>query len=166
MMFRDNQTERDILKPLCIGRGLDIGCGSRKISESVMGVDIIAKGEKGKYGNQKGMVSNADINTSGDKLKMFKDNSIDFIVAKHNLEHYDNPLNTLIEWGRVLKLEGKLGVIVPDNRFVDSMNLDPTHKVSFTPESLRVLFLDAGFKILSDGIALKHWSIFLIGEKQ
>src|SRR3989338_7925826 len=129
------QRERDILRKICIGKGADIGCGSNKVSENAIGIDLTAKGEKGKAGNQKNMISKADICTSGDDLP-FKNNELNYIVAKHNLEHYNNPEKTLLEWKRVVKKGGKIGVIVPDNDFVDSKKLDLTHYFDFNLQSL------------------------------
>lgn len=163
-LFGRIDPEKDILKRICIGKGLDIGCGSEKISENCIGIDLFGKGEIGKYGNQKGKISKADIKASGDKLP-FKDNEFDFLVAKHNLEHYENPEKTLIEWERVLKKGGKIGVIVPDEKYVNTKGLDPTHYCSFDLETLEYLFKKVGFKILKKGFALKHWSIYIIGEK-
>jgi len=157
--------EKNILKKITAGKGLDIGCGCEKVSPNCIGIDITPRGEKGKFGSQKSKISVADYTLSEDNLYIFKDNSFDFIVAKHNLEHYLNPEKTLMEWKRVLKKGGKIGVVVPDDRYVDSIKLDPTHKVSFTLEKLEELFKNAGFNILESGIAIKHWSIYLIAEK-
>ncbi|MCX8082122.1 MAG: class I SAM-dependent methyltransferase, partial [bacterium] len=157
--------EKNLLLSIIQGRGLDIGCGAEKVSPSCIGIDIIAPGEKGRFGSQKGKISVADYVISGDNLHIFKDEEFDFIVAKHNLEHYSHPDKTLMEWKRVLKKGGKIGVIVPDDRYVDSTGLDPTHKVSFTLENLEELFKNKGFIILASGVAIKHWSIYLIAKK-
>lgn len=52
------------------------------------------------------------------KLDMYKDNSVDAIVAHHVLEHIrlDDLLATSREWNRVLKPNGKLYVFVPNAR--------------------------------------------------
>ncbi|MDD3725949.1 MAG: methyltransferase domain-containing protein [Candidatus Ratteibacteria bacterium] len=157
--------ERDLLLPIIKGKGLDIGCGSEKISFDCIGIDIIPRGQKGKFGSQKGKISVADYNISGDDLRIFNNEEFDFIVAKHNLEHYLFPEKVLQEWKRVIKKGGKIGVVVPDDKYVNSIKLDPTHKVCFTLESLEKLFKDAGFIILEAGVAIKHWSIYLIAEK-
>ena len=157
--------EAEVLKKICIGKGADIGCGSNKISENCIGVDLFGKGEKGEFGNQKGEISRADYKAEGDNLKMFKDNELDFIVAKHNLEHYENPEKTLKEWKRVLKKGGKIGIVVPDDEYVNTSKLDQTHKAAFNLTTLEELFKKSGFRIIEKGAALKHWGIYLIGEK-
>ena len=157
--------EKKILSSVCKGKGADIGCGSNKVSPNCIGIDITSKGTSGKYGCEKNKVSVSDYDASGDNLFMFKDNELDFIVAKHNLEHYDNPVLTIQEWKRVLKKGGKIGVIVPDDKFVNTLKLDPTHKYFFTLEKLTKLFKNQNFKILKKGIAIPHWSIYLIAQK-
>lgn len=157
--------EQIILSSICRGKGADIGCGSNKVSENCIGIDLFGKNERGRFGCEKDMISVADYKSHGDDLKMFKSGELDFIVAKHNLEHYKDVKKTLKEWKRVLKKDGKVGVIVPDDRFVNSPKLDATHFVSFIPTSLKKLFEDSGFKIAREGVAVPHWSIYLIAEK-
>lgn len=160
----NKDTEREILARICIGKGADIGCGSNKVCKDAIGVDLTLKGKKGKFGNQKDMISEADINCSGDELP-FKTNELDYIVAKHNLEHYKDVNKTLKEWKRVIKKGGKIGVIVPDDDYIDSKELDPTHFKDFNLVTLEKAFIKAGLKVISKGYAVKHWSIFLIAEK-
>ena len=157
--------ERNELKAICQGRGIDVGCGNSKITESCIGIDMVGKNEIGKYGSQRNKPSKADYKLEGDNLYIFKDNEFDFIVASHNLEHYADPKKTLLEWKRVLKKNGNVGVIVPNNDKVYSMELDPTHKVSFNRDSLIRLFKEAGFQIIKEGHALKNWSLYLIAKK-
>jgi len=161
------QTDREslILKTVAKGRGADIGCGSRKISPNCIGVDLTPKGKKGNFGCEKNKISVADFSSSGDNLYMFCDEELDFIVAKHNLEHYEKPEQTLCEWKRVLKKGGVVGVVVPDDKYVDSLKLDSTHRINFNLDNIEKLFEKLGFKIIKKGIALKHWSIYLIAEK-
>lgn len=163
--FGNMEMERKILEKLCQGRGADIGCGSSKITSGCIGVDLTGHGQLGKLGCEKNQKSVADIKASGDSLSMFNNDELDYIVAKHNLEHYRNPLNTLLEWKRVVRRGGKIGVVVPDDRYVNTMALDPTHYSAFTPTILRELFFQAGIEVLEEGTAVKHWSIFLIGCK-
>lgn len=162
---KEKYKERNILRTITFGKGADIGCGSNKVSDNCIGVDLFGKQEIGIAGCEKGKKSTADYKAKGDNLSMFKDNELDFIVAKHNLEHYDNPLKTLLEWKRTIKKGGKIGVIVPDDRYVNTPNLDQTHKFSFSPKTLHELFKNAGLNIINEGVAIKHWSIYLTAEK-
>lgn len=158
--------ERMELFPLCKGRGIDVGCGHRKTNPNCIGVDLNVKGEIGKFGNVKGFESVADIKASGDNLYMFKDNELDFVVQRHNLEHYKDIILTLQEWKRVLKPGGILGMVVPDDDVCNTISLDPTHYHVFTQASMqRILMLIGGFKILKMQPLLKNWSFVCIAQK-
>jgi SAM-dependent methyltransferase len=50
---------------------------------------------------------------NGFELASFPDGSQDFIIANHVLEHADNPIRVLLNWGRLLRPEGVLLVTVP-----------------------------------------------------
>lgn len=53
----------------------------------------------------------------GANLSVIKDDTYDFILASHSLEHIANPLKALKEWLRVLKRGGVLLAILPDKRY-------------------------------------------------
>lgn len=53
-----------------------------------------------------------DIRSSGDDLP-FKDNSIDFVLSSHVLEHFWDPILTLTEWYRVIRKGGYIFAIIP-----------------------------------------------------
>ena len=60
----------------------------------------MAKGETGRYGVVANQVSVADVQASGDDLHMFRDGELDYVVSRHNLEHYIDIVKTLLEWRR------------------------------------------------------------------
>lgn len=53
-----------------------------------------------------------DIIADGDKLP-FYDESLDFVLSSHVIEHFENPLATLREWMRVIKSGGYIFIICP-----------------------------------------------------
>jgi len=53
-----------------------------------------------------------DLVASGDNLP-FKDDSLDFVVSSHVIEHFTNPLAALREWMRVVKPGGYIFTICP-----------------------------------------------------
>jgi len=152
--------EDQILKPICKGKGLDIGCGQKKVVESAIGVDLIAKGKKGTTGSQVDKLSEADIQANADNLP-FEDEEMDYIVASHLLEHTLDTMKTLKEWYRVLKKKGKLGIIVPNSEYGRTKQLDPSHRHDFTISSLTTLVELAGFKIKESGNSSNQYSIFI-----
>ncbi len=123
--------EQKALSQFCRGRGAHIGCGPRKIRPEAIGIDIL-KGE-----------SRADITASGERLP-FRDGELDYIVASHNLEHYRDILQVLGEWKRALKKGGVLGVVVPDDRIIDTVALNPEHLQAFTPDLLKEVIRQSG----------------------
>ncbi|HVA96933.1 MAG TPA: class I SAM-dependent methyltransferase [Candidatus Acidoferrales bacterium] len=158
--------ERMSLYPYCIGLGIDVGCGSRKTHPNALGVDLTPKGVPGKHGSERRQFSQADICASGDNLYMFVDGTLDYVVARHNLEHYVDPVKTLKEWKRVLKKGGILGIVIPDEGALDTIKLDPTHKHAFTKESFKnMLETIGGFKIIKLTPCIKQWSFVCVAKK-
>jgi SAM-dependent methyltransferase len=49
-------------------------------------------------------------------LSMIPDQTYDFVLASHVLEHIANPLGALQEWKRVLSRQGVLLIVLPDKR--------------------------------------------------
>jgi glycosyltransferase involved in cell wall biosynthesis/SAM-dependent methyltransferase len=162
----DRNPERFALYPFCQGRGIDVGCGSYKTHPDALGIDLIPFGKLGQVGSISDRPSQAGVVASGDGLPL-ADASLDYVMARHNLEHYNDPILALSEWQRVLKPGGVLGIILPDERFQDSIQLDPTHKHVFTPGSLkRILDLMNGFDIVYLDKLLYRWSFICVAQKR
>ena len=58
-----------------------------------------------------------DIIDNGELLETIEDNSQDFVIANHFIEHCQNPLLTLSHMHRVLKEKGILYLALPDKRY-------------------------------------------------
>lgn len=158
--------EAEAMLPLVEGRGIDVGCGGTKTSPEAIGVDITPPGKSGAETSQREMASQADVQASGDDLYMFADGSLDYVIARHNLEHYTDPVRALSEWARVLKPGGALGLVVPDDEAFDTLRADPAHKHAFTQGSLRSLVsLIPGLSIVEQGTCQNEWSTYLVAEK-
>jgi SAM-dependent methyltransferase len=56
-----------------------------------------------------------DIVTEAETLAGLPNESYDFVIANHVLEHMKNPLGALENWLRVLRRDGRLYVAVPDH---------------------------------------------------
>lgn len=163
--FKEEYDEGNCFENILKGKGLDIGCGGKKISPETIGVDLIARGDMiGGFGGM-AEASEADVKASGDNLHMFDDDSIDYVVARHNIEHYANPIKALREWIRVLKPGGKIGISTPDDTRLDGMRLDKTHKHSFNRESMKDMLELLGLKIKEMGGTANQWNFFVIAEK-
>ena len=165
--FTDEEhPERLAVVPYCVGKGIDVGCGFRKTTPECIGVDILASGESGDAGLMRGKTSIADVQASGDHLPMFEDGSLDFVVARHNLEHYIDVVKTLQEWRRVLRPGGHLALVIPDDRELNTIALDPTHKHAFTPDSFRRLMaLMEGLQEVECRDVIEGWSFLYVARR-
>ncbi|MBI4667222.1 MAG: class I SAM-dependent methyltransferase [Nitrospinae bacterium] len=158
--------EADAFTLLCRGKGIDVGCGGNKTCPEAIGVDLTPGGAKGAHGGQKSVTSSADVVASGDYLPMFGGGELDYVIARHNLEHYKDHVKALKEWVRVLKPGGLLGVAVPDHGWVDTIRLDPTHYHAFTLDSLQRLFgLLPSMRVAYAGGLVPRWSIMAVAVK-
>ena len=163
----DEHPERLAVLPYCVGRGIDVGCGHRKTAPHCIGVDLLAAGEIGSAGVMEGQRSQADVRASGDDLPMFPDGSMDFVISRHNLEHYVDVVKALEEWRRVLRPGGHLALVLPDEDCLDTLALDPTHKHAFTPESLRRLIaLVGGLEEIECRPVIPGWSFLYAARRR
>lgn len=58
-----------------------------------------------------------DLVSDSESFPTIADESYDFVVANHVLEHLTDPIRALIEWRRILKPDGLLMLALPDKRF-------------------------------------------------
>ena len=91
---------------------LNIGAGGRKVHDTLICIDFQ---RDLKELSHNGHISNSLLCDMDDLI--FKDNSVDGIIALHILEHSADPVKTLTEWLRVLKPGGKIGIINPDYKY-------------------------------------------------
>lgn len=137
----------ELADPLKSGKVLDLGCGGKKIHPNAIGVDIRPSGELG-VGYNSVIPSSGEIAADVSDLSCIEDKSIDGILAKHLLEHILDVPRAIKEWGRVLKDNGRLVIIVPDWRYCEAISCDPSHVHAFTPDSLgSIVSACGGFKI-------------------
>lgn len=147
-------------------RILEVGCGHRKTAESFIGIDLVPGGSRGRVGNVRGMLSQADVAADGSRLPI-RGNTFDYIVARHNLEHYVDVVGTLQEWLRVLRPGGQMVIIVPDeDRYLGrTLDLDPTHYHAFNERSLRAIFGVLGATVLAMEPCVEGWSLIAVAQK-
>ncbi len=71
----------------------------------------ISEGQDYQY--QEGKKTGRQIIADGIDLSKIKDNSYDFMLSSHVIEHIANPIKAIEEWKRVIKENGHLFIIVP-----------------------------------------------------
>jgi len=75
-----------------------------------------------------GEISNGDYHYSQNKigkqfiaegfdLSFIENKQYDFILSCHSLEHIANTLKALLEWNRVIKMGGRIALVLPDKNF-------------------------------------------------
>lgn len=122
--------------------GLNIGSGDRTIHPALIQVDITRVSLIGLGGHC--YATPSAILSSCAKLP-FADNSIDFIIALHFLEHIFNPIDVLRHWHNKLKPGGGVGIILPDWRYTWDARFDEAaygHKWNCEPDLLAKLYED------------------------
>ena len=104
-------TEKGFLPLYSIITNLD-GCN---FSEKTVWEGEISSGQNYKYGNNTGTQFIFD----GGNLKLIPNNTYDFVLSCHSLEHMANPIKALEEWKRVIKNNSYVLMIIPhkDNTF-------------------------------------------------
>jgi SAM-dependent methyltransferase len=102
-----------------------------------------------------------DIVSPGDQLPL-ADNSVDFVISSHVIEHFPDPIKALREWYRVVKPGGYLYIIAPHKeRTFDKerprstlAELIARHETGKQPETLAE---HCSVWITEDFVALIHW---------
>ncbi len=112
MKAKESALAHQLLKGL---RGLEIGASAQNpFGLKALNVDYtdeftIFKKEEVKVA---GSYAKVDIVAPGDDLP-FKDETVDFVVSSHVIEHFYDPIKTIKEWLRVIKPGGYVYMIVP-----------------------------------------------------
>ena len=100
----------------CLGKGLEIGGSAHNpFGLNTLDVDFTdSMDTKFKKGEIRccGQALKVDIVAPGDDIPL-PDQSQDFIVSSHVIEHFTNPIKALIEWDRLVKPGGIIFIIVP-----------------------------------------------------
>src|SRR5450631_2783503 len=129
-------TSRTLLARFLTGSGIELGPGSHPMPLPFPGVSIQYVDRWEPEENHK-LFTNIDAgasflkpdviaNLDVDALSAFADETQDFVIASHLLEHLVDPLRQLSEMHRVLKPGGVLLVFLPDRRFTFDRKRSPT----------------------------------------
>jgi SAM-dependent methyltransferase len=104
-----------LAKKYCIGRGLEIGGSAvTPFNLNTLNVDYtdeMTVFKKAEFRDGFKCMP-VDIVAQGDNIPL-PDGSQDFIVSSHVLEHFFDPIKTLVEWHRLVKNGGIIFMIIP-----------------------------------------------------
>jgi|WetSurMetagenome_2_1015567.scaffolds.fasta_scaffold27322_4 GT2 family glycosyltransferase len=138
-------TEGDLIRKLVIGERIyEFGCGATKTVPEAIGFDLVPKGHH--IDTLSGAISIADECLDVTKPFPSRIGLCDLIIARHILEHCTDTIETLKNWKKVLKCQGKLIIAVPNNDLWDTIPVNIEHKHAFTPKNITSLFEIVGFK--------------------
>lgn len=153
------QGERNYIKQFVKGNSLDIGCGKHKI---------------GGFGIDCDKDSDADLICDMSEIPL-RDETYDYIISCHCLEHTVHTIKCLKEWYRLLKVGGKLILAVPNGEHTNNTDLGDSsygHVQLFSEKTLSNFLEFVGFKINKSTYFNKEestdktsWSIIIITEK-
>ena len=128
-------------------KGLNVGCGFTSYPGAV-NVDLTDGGTEGLAGSQIGRPSSAHVTANVEGPLPFDDGSQDFVIAEDILEHLINPLKALREWRRVLRGNGVLIAMVPDEDRCDTIVIDATHVHMYDEGFISDLLDAAGYTVV------------------
>ena len=119
---------RQVASQYISGNGIEIGPRNIPLkvpdTAKVRYVDIKSLEEQIKENPKLGKLNLVDIDIidDGEILSSIASSSLDFVIANHMIEHCHNPIGTIENWLRVLKVGGILFMAVPDKRYTFDRN--------------------------------------------
>jgi len=143
--------------------GLDVGCSNKKKINYAVGIDQDRNGGK-----------TPELVWDGTKELPFRDGTLDFICASHCIEHIEDPVQAIQDWGNKLRTGGLLLLVVPHKKYIPNMGTpegDPTHVADYLPQDFlndvlhRIPKLVDKWKIISFDRIQNSWSFDCFLEK-
>lgn len=108
-----------------VGKGIDIGCGNDSLAQYSWCFPLVTS------------IKSWDI-PDGDAQHMsgVENETFDFIVSSHCLEHLHDPYESMTNWCRILKPGGYMVIVVPDEDLYEQRNwpsrYNRDHKTTWT----------------------------------
>jgi len=124
LIFRIRRLDREALASVYLrGSGIEIGALSSPLkvpsSAKVRYLDRMSVADLRKqYPEVKSYPLRVDIIDDGETLGAIVNNSQDFVIANHFLEHCQDPIRTVVNFIRVLNDGGIMFISLPDKRYM------------------------------------------------
>ena len=103
-------------------------------------------------------------------LEQFKNGEFNLVLASHVIEHLSVNIETLFRrhWLRILKPNGIIAGIIPDEQFGNTMAYDPTHKQHWISHEFKALLqrLDDIAEIIEIDTLNNHFSFNFVLRKR
>src|SRR3972149_2073498 len=117
--YSETAKGRERVRGLCMGKGLDLGCGGEKICPDAIGVDAR-------------IIPSVDMALDLTGSLPFEDGEFDYVFSSHCLEHLVPPPGQLLPlWRRVIAPGGYLILYLPHKDLYKVPN--PEHFHEFEP---------------------------------
>jgi ubiquinone/menaquinone biosynthesis C-methylase UbiE len=151
-------TKLTLLKSVTdFGHHLDVGSGTGEFLNACKKTGFKVKGVEPSKLAREQAVSNYSLSVNEDtNLEQFKDDEFDSISMWHVLEHVPSLIETITEFTRILKKNGKVIIAVPNHKSWDASYYGefwaawdvPIHLWHFSKETIELLFNKNGFKLI------------------
>ena len=151
-------TKLTLLKSVTdFGHHLDVGSGTGEFLNACKKTGFKVKGVEPSKLAREQAVSNYNLSVNEDtNLKQFKDDEFDSISMWHVLEHVPSLIETITEFTRILKKNGKVIIAVPNHKSWDANYYKefwaawdvPIHLWHFSKETIELLFNKNGFNLI------------------
>lgn len=138
-------SEGNVVREYVFGKTLEIGCGDQKTVEDSVGIDMVPMGQTipGLRHHRKSV---ADIVGDVSAELPVEKGTFDTLIARHVLEHIQNPVKAIGLWGDALKKTGRMIIAVPNQALRNTIPMNWQHVNSYTPESLSALMSVLGWE--------------------
>lgn len=152
--YSETAKVRDRVRGLCMGKGLDLGCGSEKITPDAIGVDVRIL---------------PSINMAVDLTKPlpFEDGEFDYVFSSHCLEHLAPAPGVILPmWWRVLRPGGYLVLYLPHKDLYRQPN--PEHLHEFEPGDITAVIKALGGVVVrneTESGADQFYSFLIVARK-
>lgn len=130
-----------------IGHGVDVGCGTNRVSPDILSID---QQPDDRYANADVVHDCKDLDIPEPKefdgyTYTFEDNSLDFIFSSHCLEDFENIPEVFMTWWRKIKPNGLMILLLPDmegGRYpkVGDLGGNPSHKTNVGKDYMMKMF--------------------------
>jgi SAM-dependent methyltransferase len=110
------QWEFKCIEKFLIGNGVDVGCGTNRLSMEVLSVD---QQPNRQFAHADIVHDCKDLDipepyTFGENEYTFKENTLDFIFSSHCIEDFDNIEEVFKNWWSKIKPDGYMILLLPD----------------------------------------------------
>ena len=144
------QWEFKCIEKYLVGHGVDVGCGTNRLSTEILSIDQQPNQE---YAHADIVHDCKDLNCEpfnfGGHEYTFKENTLDFIFSSHCLEDFENIYEVFKNWWSKLKPNGKMLLLLPDmegGRYpkVDDPKGNPSHRTDVGKDYILKMLVDLG----------------------